>query len=83
MRAAVQRVLVRYRQEYGHYFRNIDIEDDEAVLDQMVSLWAGRFTGKLKQPTTDLASDVKGLDLKGELNNTKLDTPSDNGSDVA
>jgi hypothetical protein len=53
-RKAVDGVLQRFRKDYSEYLP--DTEDKEAILDQMVSLWAGRFTGKLKQPGADLAA---------------------------
>ncbi len=53
--------------EYPEYLPKTD--DEEAIFDQMVSIWAGRFTGKLKQgaPTfadeNELASNRKAVDL--------------------
>ena len=58
LRAAVQRVLADCRRKHFKYLRNIDIEDDEAVLDQMVSIWAGRFTGRMRQPTANMSADI-------------------------
>lgn len=44
--AEVAQTIERYRKDYEPYlFRS---EDQEAHLDQMVSLWAGRFTGGLQ-----------------------------------
>jgi hypothetical protein len=51
---AVDGVLQRFRKDYPEYLP--DTEDKEAILDQMVSLWAGRFTGRLKQPGADFAA---------------------------
>ena len=53
--------------EYPEYLPKTD--DEEAIFDQMVSIWAGRFTGKLKQgaPTfadePELASNIEAVDL--------------------
>lgn len=33
-----------------------DDPDEEVVFDQMVSLWAGRFTGKLKEGTSNASA---------------------------
>jgi hypothetical protein len=49
----VTRIVERYRKEHEKYMPvNQDIE---ANLDQMVSIWAGRFTGGLKQQALDLS----------------------------
>ena len=46
-RNAARKTRERFMKEYPAYLAITD--DDEAVFDQMVSIWAGRFTGKLKQ----------------------------------
>lgn len=46
-RTAARRTRERFLKSYPAYFPITD--DDEAVFDQMVSIWDGRFTGKLKQ----------------------------------
>ena len=47
--------------------------DDEAVFDQMVSIWVGRFTGKLKQRA--LASPNK-PDLKLDMESIEISAGS-------
>ncbi|KAK4550294.1 hypothetical protein LTR36_003261 [Oleoguttula mirabilis] len=49
----VTQVIQRYRKEYGKYLPQN--EDEEQNLDQMVSVWSGRFTGGLKQSDLDLS----------------------------
>lgn len=48
-RMAAKKTRDRFMKDYEDYLPVTD--DDEAVFDQMVSVWAGRFTGKLKQIT--------------------------------
>ena len=43
----------RFMKEYPGYLPQTD--DEEAVFDQMVSIWSGRFTGKMKQKLPDIA----------------------------
>lgn len=40
-----------------------DDPDEEVVFDQMVSLWAGRFTGKLKDGIADTSGSVQSRQL--------------------
>ena len=47
MEREVNRVIQRYRRDYECYMP--PSEDEEQNLDQMVSIWAGRFTGGLVQ----------------------------------
>lgn len=44
----VTKIIKRYRRDYERYMP--PGENEEENLDQMVSFWAGRFTGRLKQP---------------------------------
>ncbi len=44
---AARKARERFVKDYPAYLPETD--DDEAVFDQMVSIWAGRFTGKLEQ----------------------------------
>ena len=62
-RTAARKTRERYMKEYPEYLDKADGE--EAVFDQMVSIWAGRFTGKLKQvvPDFDLASGTESVNL--------------------
>lgn len=46
-RTPARKTRERFMKEYSAYLPITD--DGEAVFDQMVSIWAGRFTGKLKQ----------------------------------
>ena len=46
-RNAARKTRERFMKEYPVYLPITD--EDEAIFDQMVSIWAGRFTGKLKQ----------------------------------
>ena len=46
-RMAARKTRERFMKDYRDYLPVTD--DDEAVFDRMVSIWAGRFTGKLKQ----------------------------------
>ena len=46
-RNAAKKTQERFVKDYPAYHPATD--DDEAVFDQMVSIWAGQFTGKLKQ----------------------------------
>ena len=48
-RNASKKTRDRFMKDYEDYLPVTD--DDEAVFDQMVSIWAGQFTGKLKQIT--------------------------------
>ena len=62
-RTAASKTRERYMKEYPDY---LDIADgEEAVFDQMVSIWAGRFTGKLKQvvPAFDVVSGTESVSL--------------------
>ena len=45
---AARKVRDRFIREFPQYLA-LDNQDELAVFDQMVSIWAGRFTGKLKQ----------------------------------
>lgn len=45
-RNAARKTREWFVKDYPEYLPKTD--DDEAVFDQMVSIWAGRFTGKLK-----------------------------------
>lgn len=50
---AVEETVQRYRRDYSEYMPlNEDIESN---LDQMVSIWAGRFSGGLRQVDVDLS----------------------------
>jgi tetratricopeptide (TPR) repeat protein len=51
--AEVTRIVQRYRKEYEKYMPVS--EDEESNLDQMVSIWAGRFSGGLRQLEPDLS----------------------------
>ena len=46
-RTAARKTRERFMKDYPAYLLITD--DDEAIFDQMVSIRAGRFTGKLKQ----------------------------------
>ena len=48
-RNAAKKTRDRFMEDYEDYLPATD--NYEAVFDQMVSIWAGRFTGKLKQIT--------------------------------
>lgn len=45
----------RFMKEYSEYLPQTG--DEEAVFDQMVSIWSGRFTGKLKQTAPHIAKE--------------------------
>ena len=48
----------RFMKEYPQYLPPMD--DEEAVFDQMVSIWSGRFTGKMKQkPSSNRRAGTK------------------------
>lgn len=70
----------RFMKEYAYYLP--DTGDDEAVFDQMVSIWSGRFTGKMRQVKPELpdAPDSRKLDesvvkLEGEFANLGENKP--------
>lgn len=46
-RNAARKTRERFMEEYPAYLPVTD--DEEAVFDQIISIWAGLFTGKLKQ----------------------------------
>lgn len=50
---AARKVRDRFIKEFPQYLA-LESEDELAVFDQMVSIWAGRFTGKLKQHSPPL-----------------------------
>ena len=58
-RNAARKTRERFMKDYPAYLPRTD--HDEAIFDQMVSIWAGRFTGKLKQGA--LASDRESLEI--------------------
>lgn len=66
-RTAARRTRERFMKEYPEYLPKE--ADDETVFDQMVSIWAGRFTGKLKQAVPafanepEVAINMESLDL--------------------
>lgn len=49
-----KKTMLRFMKEYADYLPQ-NPDDEEAILDQMVSVWAGRFTGKMKQKTPQYA----------------------------
>ena len=85
---AARKTRERYMKEYPYYLP--DTMDDEAVFDQMVSIWSGRFTGKMKQKTPDfpeepdftkLDEDVARLDGEfAELGEKKAEYPNPDAS---
>lgn len=58
--SAVSQAVQRFRTEYVKYMPESD--DQEAILDQMVSFWAGRFTGKLRQSRLDMP-EMENMDV--------------------
>ena len=50
--AQARAVRDRYLVKYPQWLKE-DKDDEMVVFDQMVCLWAGRFTGKLKQNTSN------------------------------
>lgn len=66
-RNAARKTRERFMQDYQGYLPRTG--DDEAVFDQMVSIWVGRFTGKLKQGALaspnkpDLNLDMESIDI--------------------
>lgn len=53
----VSNIIKRYREGYEKYLPKSEDATEEENLDQMVSIWAGRYTGRLKQPR-DSAFDM-------------------------
>ena len=54
-RTAAMKTRERFMKDYSAYLPTT--ADDEAVFDQMVSIWAGRFTGKLKQVALAISNE--------------------------
>ena len=69
-RASAMKTQHRFLRDYPAYLPKTD--DDEAVFDQMVSIWAGRFTGKLKQADltfpsgSDLGSNTEAVEMSAK-----------------
>ena len=69
-RASAMKTKDHFLRDYQAYLPKID--DDEAVFDQMVSIWAGRFTGKLKQADltfpsgSDLGSNTETVEMSAK-----------------
>ncbi|KAG8533100.1 uncharacterized protein KY384_001883 [Bacidia gigantensis] len=61
-----RKTMLRFMERYPRYLPQTP-DDEESVLDQMVSIWAGRFTGKMvqKEPgfvhTAPVPEGVQGL----------------------
>ena len=69
-RTSAMKTKDRFLRDYSAYLPKTN--DDEAVFDQMVSIWAGRFTGKLKQvdltfPSgSDLGSNTEAMEMSAK-----------------
>ena len=82
-RASAMKTQGRFLRDYPAYLPITD--DDEAVFDQMVSIWAGRFTGKLKQAVLAFPSESDLGRNESDLEPDALDLgpeDSDLGSDT-
>ncbi|OQO00719.1 hypothetical protein B0A48_13210 [Cryoendolithus antarcticus] len=62
--ANVTKIVQRYRIDYARYLPKSESASEEANLDQMVSIWSGRFTGRLVQHNMDL-SGIDDVDFEG------------------
>ena len=53
---SARKVRDRYLKQYPQWLKEDEDGDELVVFDQMVSIWAGRYTGKMKQPSPVVAS---------------------------
>ena len=82
-RTSARKTRDRFLRDYPAYLPITD--DDEAVFDQMVSIWAGRFTGNLKQAVLAFPSESDLGRTESDLKPDALDLEpedSDLGSDA-